>query len=507
VPTLSDRARDVALSVVLGGLALSLYVATMCRTIFWYDSAEFVAAAVFLGIPHPPGYPLYTIIGHVFTWLPLEPALAVNLMSAVFGALTVALAYWVIRSLGGRAFGASVGAAALGTSPLFWSQSLIAEVYTPGLAFLLGVILLLLSGLKRNCVRRVVAAAGLAGLGLGVHLFLATCGLGLAFMVACVGLPIEVPGDLRLVVSRESLSRRAKVAASCVGAVIIGACIFLWIPIRASMKPVLNFGDVTTVERFVWLVTGGNYRTWFYGSETLIQRTVRVGGFLYEELLIVGITLAGAGLLWLFRRRAHLALAFALMIAGNLWFFFDYQVHDAEVFFLPSITMSFLLVGLGVDATLGWASRVVRPERRRAVTTILGVTLLALPLSALAANYERLDLSDYAEPQEYLERLGEELPHNAIILNFTTPPEWVVEAVFSHYYQKVKGGRPDVVVASGLDVPAVVRLLELGKPVYLFVRVETVAELFQLEEEGLLLRVVAFDPQRPPDIPFGSAPP
>ena len=43
--------------------------------------AEFVTAGVTHGITHPPGYPLYTLLGHLFTWLPIEPATAVNLMS------------------------------------------------------------------------------------------------------------------------------------------------------------------------------------------------------------------------------------------------------------------------------------------------------------------------------------------------------------------------------------------------------------------------------------------
>ena len=58
----------------VGLFAAILYGLTLCPTVYWYDSAEFAASAASLGVPHPPGYPLYTLIAHVFTWLPGEPA-------------------------------------------------------------------------------------------------------------------------------------------------------------------------------------------------------------------------------------------------------------------------------------------------------------------------------------------------------------------------------------------------------------------------------------------------
>jgi len=50
-------------AVMLG--ALTLYLNTVCPTVYWYDSAEFASAAAVLGIPHPPGYPIYTLLGYL----------------------------------------------------------------------------------------------------------------------------------------------------------------------------------------------------------------------------------------------------------------------------------------------------------------------------------------------------------------------------------------------------------------------------------------------------------
>ena len=79
------RRRETRCGLAIAVALSLLYAMTMCRAVYWYDSAEFAAHAASLGVPHPPGYPLYTLIAHAFTWLPGDAALNVNMMSAVFG--------------------------------------------------------------------------------------------------------------------------------------------------------------------------------------------------------------------------------------------------------------------------------------------------------------------------------------------------------------------------------------------------------------------------------------
>ena len=122
-----DRnALDASIASTVGLVYFGLYLLTLCRTVFWYDSAEYVTAAVTLGIPHPPGYPLYTLIGHLFTLLPIDPAIAVNAMSATFAAIAVAFTYLVwgafLRASGHRLW---VVANCFGRTP--WSPKSIAQ--------------------------------------------------------------------------------------------------------------------------------------------------------------------------------------------------------------------------------------------------------------------------------------------------------------------------------------------------------------------------------------------
>src|SRR2546423_7776469 len=80
--------------VALG--ALILYVATLAPTTQFWDTSEYIAAAYVLGIPHPPGNPLFTLIAHTWGLLPLAAAYAerINLLAAVTSA--VAAACWFL---------------------------------------------------------------------------------------------------------------------------------------------------------------------------------------------------------------------------------------------------------------------------------------------------------------------------------------------------------------------------------------------------------------------------
>ena len=79
-------------------IILAVYLFTLCPSIYLEDSAEYVTVAATLGIPHPPGYPLYVLLGKLFTFIPLGSlAWRVNLMSAFFGALTCAFFFLIMQ--------------------------------------------------------------------------------------------------------------------------------------------------------------------------------------------------------------------------------------------------------------------------------------------------------------------------------------------------------------------------------------------------------------------------
>ncbi|MBK8482693.1 MAG: DUF2723 domain-containing protein [Proteobacteria bacterium] len=484
--------RPIFPPAALVAIFFGLYWLTLCPTVFWYDSAEYAAAARVLGIPHPPGYPLYTLIAWLFTLLPLTPALAVNLMSAVFGALAVGMVYAVVRALGGGRLAAVVGGATLGAGSLFWFQAVIAEVYTPAITALLLVLWLLLRGLERDRSGWLVAAALLAGLALGLHLFIATCGLGFALLVWGCGLPINGPRELRLLWRRRGSGRRLGRALGCLLATGIGSTIFLYLRWRAAMQPLINFEDPSSSwERFWWFVSGGNYKHWFLQHYAFGRRAGRVLVVFYDQLLVVGALLALVGGITLWRGRALVGLALSLMIAGNVYFFFDYRVHDVEVFFLPTLAVLCCLVGLGVDGALAAVDRLTSASPRAPRVRLgLALVLALFPASLAAASYGKVDLHGYRAAYDYGERMSRELPTGTVIINFTTPPEWKNDAVFALYFQRILGRRPDVAVRTRMNRDDVLALLAQGTPVYLYYPVPRLVREFEVERDGPAFRVL-----------------
>src|SRR5205809_5241265 len=122
-------------------VALAMYVATLAPTTQFWDTSEYIAAAYVLGIPHPPGNPLFTMIAHVWGLLPLAAgfAMRVNLLAATTSAIAAGCWFlvgerwmrgWVPARLP-RRLAAAAGALVAGTAFTVWNQSVVNEkVYT-----------------------------------------------------------------------------------------------------------------------------------------------------------------------------------------------------------------------------------------------------------------------------------------------------------------------------------------------------------------------------------------
>ena len=76
-------------------ISFVVYLLTMADTVPYWDSGEFIATSYILGVPHPPGSPLYLIIGRVFSMLPFNPDIAfrINLISPIVSALAIMFLY------------------------------------------------------------------------------------------------------------------------------------------------------------------------------------------------------------------------------------------------------------------------------------------------------------------------------------------------------------------------------------------------------------------------------
>jgi len=154
--------------------SLAAYARTLVPGLLYGDSAEFQTLSALPGMTHPTGYPVYLLAGWIFARLPFgDPAYNLNLMSAVFGAITVGLAYLIGVILTHNRWTPLAGAAALAVSYTFWTQAIIAELYTAASALMMGVILLILLWDRLGSPRYLFFAGLLGGISPAAHLSVA----------------------------------------------------------------------------------------------------------------------------------------------------------------------------------------------------------------------------------------------------------------------------------------------------------------------------------------------
>ncbi|MFC1477720.1 protein O-mannosyl-transferase family [candidate division KSB1 bacterium] len=281
--------------------SLVVYLVTIARTVSLWDCGEFITSSATLGVPHPPGAPLYLLVGRLFSLLPLGSDIAyrVNLISALSSALTVMILYLIIVRLIKEYYGAPakfeqklvvyggavIGALTFAFTDTFWFNATESEVYA--LSMLLTSLSLYLALLwmdqyqEASSLRLLLLCFYLFGLAVGVHLlnllvipsiimltffydrdlFNSFLVIGLAGFFALVfSLMFDVP---RLVyflfpcfllvawVINKDMFSNAKFWGLAAFMLFLGFTTYLLIYIRANLGPFLNENDPSTLERFM----------------------------------------------------------------------------------------------------------------------------------------------------------------------------------------------------------------------------------------------------------------
>jgi 4-amino-4-deoxy-L-arabinose transferase-like glycosyltransferase len=209
-----------------------VYVGTLAPGVTYWDSGEFLAAMHSLGIPHPPGTPLYVLIGNLWGRA-LGPflgfAYSVNLLSAVSTAGACALmANLFVRWTGDR-LAAYAAAVIAGTMASVWMSSTETEVYAP--ALLLACLIFWICDKSENR-RWLILAAFVAGLGFALHLTAL----------------LTIPAAVYLAVSRRGWREVIRAAPAMAAVLLLGASVILFMLVRASHDPFVNQGNPSTAS-------------------------------------------------------------------------------------------------------------------------------------------------------------------------------------------------------------------------------------------------------------------
>lgn len=175
---------DAGLSTLLALVSAAAYIRTLYPSVLPNDGAEFQALAALLGTAHTTGYSVYLLLVKLTTFLPVgDSAYRVNLFSALMAGLTVGLVYLIGVLVTRSRWGAALASVSLALTGTFWSQAVIAEVYTPASAVLAGILVLVLIWYRTRLNRFLFSAGLLGGLSLGVHGAVALAAPAIAILI------------------------------------------------------------------------------------------------------------------------------------------------------------------------------------------------------------------------------------------------------------------------------------------------------------------------------------
>ena len=455
-------------------IALLLYSWTLAPTVTLTDSGELIVVAHGLGVAHPPGFPLWVILAHLASLVPLgNVAVRINFSSALFAALASAILTLVVAELmittpylptwkkrsaqqKKKAEDSRIGqllicAPALGAGLLMafsrtlWSYATIAEVYTLNTLLILVVLFLMLRW--RRCI---VADRRDAGQAITTHdgwLYAAALTFGLALGVHHVTVGLVLPAVAAIVYRTEGLrffaSRRLVYAALIsVGALV---AVYAYLPFAASRSPVINWGNPRSVQEIWWHITGRQYRVFLSFTPKMMgaqffefcKMASREFGLAWLPLPLV---FAFAGIGSAFKRDRTTFWFLLFIVIANLAYDLSYQIaEDKDAYYLPVFISIAIAAGFGIrwliQLAVSKSMSVTRPY------LVAATAILLTSVTAFAANWPVNNRRDYFIAYDYVENLFSTIEPNGLLLT----QDWQVASPM-FYAQEIEQRRRDVKV-------------------------------------------------------------
>jgi 4-amino-4-deoxy-L-arabinose transferase-like glycosyltransferase len=440
-----ENVRTLAWALTMSILAGALYFLTAARDIVVGDSPELTMAAAIRGVAHPPGYPLFTMLGHIFTWLPLGSIpFRVNLLSVICNALTVGVVFLIGFRLTRSHLAAAVASLVLALGALFWSWSLVAEVFP--LNNLLASLLVYFLVLWQERPERpgfLIGAALVFGLALTNHQTIVLLVPAIAFF---------------LWRQRTVLFARPQMIVTCAAAILVGVLPYVYVLWAAARHPAYNWGGVSSIVDLVRLITRQSYGTFHLAGKehqggSPLHRTLALllsFGPLMGLLVVLGLFQAYRSRRWYFW-----FTVVALLFAGPFFAAITnlnlastpQSLFVLERFFLLPQVIAAPLCAPGLIAIVHLINRLAPKLSNQSFLVASGAVCVAL-VACLLTNYRRIDQSGNRIARIYAEDVFATIEPGTILL--ASGDGLSLPLLYLHLVEQI---RPDVNLVLPLLMP------------------------------------------------------
>jgi len=433
-----------------------IYLFTLAPSVIQIDSGELAAVQATLGIAHPTGYPLFTIIGYLFLKIPfpITTIAKANLLAAVWCSLGVFLFIKsVLLTLNNTSIqkpnnkkqktktiksveptennynlvlvSAIIGGLFLSFSKTFWMQSTSVEVYSLQIFLFTLIIFTSLKAFysDNNKITNWKWVGFSLALGFSNH------------MTTILTLPLVSI----LYFMKEGFIKNSilKIGFTFLISLPILILFYSFLPLRALSNPEINWGNPVNWENFFRHITGKQYQIWLFSSaEAAKKQLFYFINNLTLEFTIVGIILALIGLILTFKYYKKLALVLSISFIVALLYSVNYDIVDIDSYFLFNYILIALFISTGSYYLLKTLAKFLRSKQ------LLISASIVIGLLPLIVNYSAVDQSDQFTFEDYTKSILNSVENNSIIFSY----QWDYFISASYYYQFVENYRKDVVV-------------------------------------------------------------
>jgi hypothetical protein len=426
---------------------LIVYLQTKHPTVAFIDSGELATVCYTLGISHPTGYPLYTLLGKFFSWFPQGSVITkLNLLSGIFVSGSVLFFFLSLKllysklSLGVKdSFLSAPSSLFLALffafTPSLWSQATTNEVYSLNILFLSLLTFLLLRWNQTRSDKMFYLISFVYGLSFTNHMSSILLFPSLLFFF-CTGWRTKFLSPGRILAG--------------VTIFVLAFSLYLYLPIRSSTYPLLDWSHPASWHNFKNHFTGWQYHVWMFANskaellqnltsygELLLQQFYPLvvllvelanlifflGGMLFGGIIVLALLVGLAGLVLVVLRRLKLATFFLLLIISTIIYGINYSIGDIEGYFLPSYLAFAFLIAAGIWGLVNLVlTRPFRTHKKFADLVLLGISVL-LAAWGLLRNFHPQDKSKHF--------FAYDLTSN--ILESASPPALILTDIWDYY--------------------------------------------------------------------------
>lgn len=431
-----------------------IYLFTLAPSVIQIDSGELATVQYTLGIAHPTGYPLFTMLGFLFLQIPLgiRKITQANLLAAIWSAFAI---YFFIKMLivllinveekknnivskkkqktvaaikfneDQKIFSIIAAAFFLAFSKTFWMQSTSVEVYS--FQTMLFALILFFSFKAFSSKEESSKSWSLVGLSFA---------FGFSNHMTTL---LAIPFAAILFFFKEKLTTSSIkiIFKTLVLSIPVLVLIYLYLPIRAAQNPIMNWGNPINFENFWRHFTGRQYQVWLFASFEATKK--QLGNFVSNfpsEFTIIGLFIGLIGFIFLYKIDKKIFLTTLATFLFAVLYSVNYDIVDLDSYFLLAYMIFSIWILFGFLLLFSKLEQLLKTKRM--IIPIFTI-LIFVPL---ASNKSEVDQSDVYTFEDYTKTILNGAEKNSIILSY----QWDYFISASYYFQNVEHFRKDVVI-------------------------------------------------------------